>query len=205
MTRQNRRRLNGALLVAVLVLASMVCGTAYAKYVKQETFTGTLTLTAQLGSITVVESKAERQSDGSYKLNTSEKVKANSYDLLPGLDIPKDPTVSVDKESAVPAYVFLEVKGGTAAISFTMDPVWKAVDAAGIHGGRVYVYAPGGNPAVVTGDIAAINIIEGQIVTVSQKVGGSSTEILFYAEMRQITAAGQDPAAVYGSTEYGNN
>lgn len=205
-----KRRHNGALLVAVLILASLVCGTAYAKYVKQQSFTGTMTLTAQLGSITVEESKANRQSDGSYKLDSSNKVKSNSYELLPGLDIPKDPAVSVNKESTIPVYVFLEVTDTIApqdedVIAFTVDPVWKAVaGVTGIHGGRVYVYAPGGSPAVVTEDVASINVLAGQTVTVSQKLKQvtGQVEILFYAEMRQITSVGQDPAAVYGSTDY---
>lgn len=209
MKRPTRHRLNGALLVAVLILASLVCGTVYAKYVKQQSFTGTMTLTAQLGSITVEESKANRQSDGSYIL-TSTQVKTNSYELLPGLDIPKDPTVSVDKESTIPVYVFLEVTDTIETqdedvIAFTVDPVWKAVaGVTGIHGGQVYVYAPGGSPAVVKEDVASINVLAGQTVTVSQKLKQvtGQVEILFYAEMRQITAVGQDPAAVYGSTDY---
>lgn len=206
MKRQTLRRLNGALLVAVLVLASLVCGTAYAKYVKQETFTGTMTLTAQLGSITVKESEAVRQSDGSYIL-TSTQVKTNSYELLPGLDIPKDPTVTVDKESAIPVYVFLEVEqtAGEGVITFTVDDVWQTVaGVTGIHGGQVYVYAPGGSPAVVTENVPSINVLTGQTVTVSQKLKQVTgpVEILFYAEMRQITAADQEPAAVYGSPDY---
>ena len=206
MRRQKKRRINGALLLAVLALASLVCGTAYAKYIKQQSFAGPLTLTAQLGSIKVEESRAERQSDGSYTLNTANQVKTNSYELLPGLDIPKDPTVTVDKASTIPVYVFLEVEqtGGAGVISFNVDPVWKPIGVAGIHGGQVYVYAPGGTAAVVTEDIASINVLDDQTVTVSQKVGRvtGTVDILFYAEMRQITAAGQDPAEVYGSTEY---
>ena len=210
MRRQKKRRINGALLLAVLALASLVCGTAYAKYIKQQSFAGTLTLTAQLGSIKVEESRAERQSDGSYTLNTANQVKTNSYELLPGLDIPKDPTVTVDKASTIPVYVFLEVKDNIApqdedVIAFTVDPVWKAVaGVTGIHGGQVYVYARGGSPAVVTEDVDSINVLAGQTVTVSQKLKQVSgqVEILFYAEMRQITAVEQDPAAVYGSPDY---
>lgn len=210
MKRQTKRRFNGVPLVSLLILVSLVCGTTYAKYVKQQSFTGTMTLTAQLGSITAEESKAVRQSDGSYTLNPANKVKANSYDLLPGLDIPKDPTVSVDKESTIPVYVFLEVTDTIASqdedvITFTVDPVWKAVaGVTGIHGGRVYVYAPGGSPAVVTDDVASINVLAGKTVTVSQKLKEvtAAVNIRFYAEMRQVTAVGQDPADVYDSTDY---
>ena len=99
-----------------------------------------------------------------------------------------------------------EQTGGAGVISFNVDPVWKPIGVAGIHGGQVYVYAPGpgGTAAVVTKDIASINVLAGQTVTVSQKLKQVTgpVEILFYAEMRQITAAGQNPAKVYGSTEY---
>lgn len=197
------RRLVILLILTVLTVAAAV-GVAYGKYVKQESFPGGVELNVSLGSITLQEHQAQRQPDGSYTL-TETVVYSNSYELLPGLDIPKDPTVTVTKANTIPVYVYLEVTDTISdhtVLSFTVDPVWQVLSGtAGANGGAVYVYAPGGTPAQVTDTIPSINVLTGQTLSVSQKAGHltGSVSVTFYAAMRQAVD-GQTPAEIYSNT-----
>ena len=92
------------LLMIVVLLVSMAIGAAGAKYVSQEQTTGQVTITADIGTIVLQESQAVRQPSGAYTLDTANPVAENSYVLIPGLDIPKDPHVVITKQDANPTY-----------------------------------------------------------------------------------------------------
>lgn len=198
--------LPGFLIFAVL-LASLAGGAAYAKYVTQKQFDGSVTIKAELGTITLQEHTANRKEDGSYELLTSTTDK-NEYIIIPGLDIPKDPFVTVTRTSPIPVYVFIEVvdtieSENKNVITYTADPAnWLKVDGVtGKNGGMVYVYTTNGSAAAeVTDTVGPINILSNETVYVSQKLkqvtGGVS--INFYASMGQV-AAGHTPAEVYQS------
>ena len=81
-----------ALLLAVLFCLSAVTFVAVAKYIKDIPFTGNVTFKADLAeTFTLTESEAKPNTDGTYSLDTSKSVESNTYVLMPGVDVPKDP------------------------------------------------------------------------------------------------------------------
>ncbi len=115
-----------ALIAMAAVLLLSVIGYVSAKYVQQVSATGSVKVSATLAkNIMVLEHEAVRQSDGSYKLGTSE-VKANEYKLMPGVDVPKDPTVRVTGYTGMPAYVFISVddSGLPSTVEYSIAAGW---------------------------------------------------------------------------------
>lgn len=191
-------------LLAVALLCGL-CGLVYAKYIQQETLPGTVNVQANLGQITLLEHKAVREDDGSYSLDPSETVTSNSYDLLPGLDIPKDPYVTVSNKTPIGAYVYVEVVSSLtgSAVTYEVDSSWLLLDGVtGVNGGAVYVYTGGtGNALSVTTDFTA-NILNNNTVTVGQELlNGTTTNLglTFHASMKQAVE-GKTAAEIYKDT-----
>lgn len=186
-----------AILVLIVALTALL-GTAIGKYIETQSFTGTLQITAELGSITLQESQANRQTDGSYLLDTNKSVASNTYQLLPGLDIPKNPYIIVENKTEIEAYLFVEVVDNTnEAIKWSIAAGWTELTVAGKHGGKVYVYKD------VLGKGYSedpIYILAGNQIEVKQGLltaDTSDSDILtFYACMGE-KAAGADATAVY--------
>ena len=188
-----RRRLLTAIAVLSLMLTYMV-GFAYAKYVQTHKTNGSVTITADIGTIVLQEHEAQKQPDGSYVLTDNVTVK-NEYILLPGLDVPKDPHVVIEKPNDLPVYIYVEVVDGIGngkGISYSL-PNWKKLDdVTGLKGGAVYYY----NSEITTSQ--TIYILDNNTVEVSQKLDKSIKDLYlkFYAYMYQA-AAGSDAAQVY--------
>lgn len=200
------------LLIFVVLLASLAGGAAYAKYVTDKQLSGSVTIKAELGTITLQEHNVVRNADGSYSLigvdedgNCSAEEhthsSGNSYIIIPGLDIPKDPFVTVDKKSPIPVYVFVEILETlpNEAIDWKIDDTnWIKISASennGAHGGTVYVYTGGtGSAQPVTGNIGPVYILKNNEVIVGQELRhGTQTGLglTFYACMGEV-AAGKD-------------
>ena len=114
-------------LIVLLLLALLLIGLisfAGAKYVTTITHHATITFSASLAeNVILQEHKAVRQTDGSYALVTQKYandfpddeysaetfVHENSYTLIPGLDIPKDPKITILNKTPIKAFLFLEV------------------------------------------------------------------------------------------------
>ena len=188
-----RRRLLTAIAVLSLMLTYMV-GFAYAKYVQTHKTNGSVTITADIGTIVLQEHKAQKRSDGSYVLTDNVTVK-NEYILLPGLDVPKDPHVVIEKPNALPVYIYVEVvdgRGSNSGISYYMTNWTKLGAVTGPNGGAVYFY----KEQITTSQ--TIYILDNNTVEVSQKLDKSIKDLHleFYAYMYQA-AAGNDAAEVY--------
>lgn len=184
--------------LAVIICALMiVCGFVLSKYVHQETHGGTINLTAKLGEITVKEHEAETDGRGSYTLDTgTDPVDSNNYStVLPGLDIPKDPFVTVTNKSSIAAYVYVEVVNGLkdSKITYTLADSWKLLTGvAGQHGGAVYVYTAGDTvPDQITTNIGPIYILKDDTVYVSDKFDRTKDDLslTFYACMGECSAS----------------
>lgn len=186
-----------SLLIFAVLLASVAAGAAYGKYIFGKAFTGTVTLNANLGSITLLESKANPNGDGSYTLDKTTPVTGNTYQIIPGLDIPKDPFVTVQRASSIPVYVFVEVVSAldSSAVSFEIDDAnWKRLEIDGVpyqgaNKGWVYYYTGGtGDAVAVTADISEIYILKNNQVIVGQELlhdTPSNLGLTFYACMGQ--------------------
>lgn len=193
----NRNRLWAATMILVVVL-SILAGSAIGKYIKTEKFTGKLQFNADLAAdFKLQESNAVRQNDGSYTLDTSTIVSANSYTLLPGLDIPKDPHVVITDKTAIETFLYVEVVDKTTgdAIIWKMSDQWLLLE--GVQGkqdkGAVYVYAADGlTPTPLTkqpGD-NVIYLLKDNTIEVSQTLLGAnnSGDLVFYAAMGEVSA-----------------
>lgn len=145
-------------LAAVLLVGASVFGTmAYL------TSTDVVTNTFTVGKVSLTLDEAEVGTDGKALTGeTAERVKENSYKLLPGKVYDKDPTVHVGADSE-PAWLFVKVENGIAAIEaeeadYTsiaaqiVDNGWAALT------GVENVYCKAYNPA--SPDVLDYNVFE---------------------------------------------
>lgn len=139
-------------LCAVLLVTASVLGTmAYL------TSTDEVKNTFTVGSVAIKLDEAKANPDGSL-VEGAERVKGNSYKLLPGHEYTKDPTIHVDPKSE-DCFLFVKVENGIAAIEDTGSTVasqmiangWKTVEVKGQTGIYVYVGKTAGatDPATV--------------------------------------------------------
>lgn len=194
--------------LATLLLLTAVTG-VYAKYVVDQTIGGVASITAKLGTITLLEHKPSKDDSGKYTLGT-ETVTEYTYDtVIPGLDIPKDPYVQITDKTPIEAYVFVEVKDNLPAnskITYEIDTEnWTNLDVTGANGGTVYVYKEKIDDQFGTNGTGTISILKpdtnGNSVFVSQylkqmAIPDDGVQIKFFSCMGQ-TDAGANEAAVY--------
>lgn len=184
-----------AFLLAVLFCLSAVTFVAVAKYIKDIPFTGNVTFKADLvETFTLTETKAVRQTSGSYILS-GEQVTQNSYILMPGVDVPKNPMVKITGKTAVPAYLYVEVCSNLpATVTYAIVSHWKDLGITGPHGGKVYVYT-----SVLDGNTKNLTlpIIDKEILYVSDTLDrGTTATMTFYGYMAQ-QVSGRDEKATF--------
>ena len=74
-----------------------------------------------------------------------------TFKLIPGITIPAAPYVEITGKTAIPAFLYLEVKN-TSGVSLNYDSKWTRLSGVtGKKGGDVYVYD---NGSALTGDDA---------------------------------------------------
>ena len=180
-----------ALFLVSLVLITALSSAVYAKYIKKTDFEGnTVTIQANLAEdFTLTESKANRTEMGDYVLDTTTPVMTNQYVLMPGVDIPKDPTIKITGKTALPAYLYVEVVDNISdpAVTYSLADWWQLLaGVTGPNGGKVYVYNE-----TVDGSTAnmEVQLIKGNTVYVSQTLDHSASakpfSIKFYAYLLQ--------------------
>ena len=187
-----------AFLLAVLFCLSAVTFVAVAKYIKDVPFSGNVTFTADLAeTFTLTESEATRKTDGTYSLNTSKSVESNPYTLMPGVDVPKDPKITIKGKTAVPAYLYVEVLESEyfpATVTYSMAEGWEDLEITGPKGGKVYVYGTVLNGT--TPDLT-IRILKNDTLKVSQNLlRGTTATMTFYGYMAQ-QVSGRDEKATF--------
>ena len=197
--KMKRRRRIAAMILAWGVILTTLGGYVFAKYVKNESFSGSVTIKAEIGTIELKEHEAVKNINGSYeltgKLLPNEAVTGNIYTLIPGLDVPKDPHVVITKPNNLPVYVYVEVVSNLpSTITFELADGWTKVDGVTApNGGTVYVY----NDAITAS--GTFFILENNKIMVSQKLLSDTTadiKMTIYAYMYQ-TAAGTDATQVF--------
>lgn len=158
---------NKALLLALcavsLVTASVLGTMAYLTDNKKVTNTFTV------GSVAITLDEAKVNTDGSLVAN-ADRVKENSYKLLPGHEYTKDPIIHVDPTSE-DCFLFVKVNNQIAAIEATDATVasqmtmngWKEVD--GQTGVYVYVgTGAGANAPLAVSAQANIHVFEKLVI-----------------------------------------
>lgn len=71
------------------------------------------------GDLKLFEHVANKNADGSYTLDPAKETTGNEYTVMPGVNLPKDPTVTVEKASGE-YYLFVEVTKGSGFASVTV-------------------------------------------------------------------------------------
>lgn len=185
------------LLIAAVALICALIGSAVGKYIYTETLSASVTFSAEMAkNVVLQESTANRLPNGSYEL-IAPFVKNNTYTLIPGLDVPKNPHIIITEKSPVKAYLFVEVVEALPdTIEYTIADGWQSLGKIGKHGGTVYVY---NTQLDENTPETPIHILAGDMIYVSQDLLGSTEgEVMtFYACLGE-TAAG-DAASVYTS------
>lgn len=123
------------LLALVLVIAMSVAGTmAYL------TSTDTVTNSFTVGNVAITLDEAPVDTNG--KATTGDRVKENTYKLIPGHPYDKDPTIHVDADSEE-CWLFVQVTNEIAAIEADTNTVANQMKANGwsLVAGTTDVYA----------------------------------------------------------------
>lgn len=187
-----------SLTIAVLIISAIaLSGGLYAKYVREFSFKGNLTISVDLAkSFSLYEYQVAQNSDGTYVMSSGARVASNTYHVVPGINIPKNPTIEIVEKTKIPALLYLEVVDGVdhQEINFQLEGCWEFMaDIKGAHeGSKVYVYSAGNKPVVIDNTIDPdsllnIGIIKNDLLTVSAKAKyDSDISLDFYAHLVQI-------------------
>ena len=185
-------KLHITILVITAVLAVLlVVGGAYAKYIKDVPVSGNITVSADLaGSFELFEHEAVRDAlTGNYTLGENEVV-SNSYTLIPGSDVPKDPTIRITDKSAIDAYLYVEIVSTLDGVTFEIADGWTPISAK--DGRVVYVYNTKINSSNMPN--GEIQIINNNLFKVTDQIKFKAHQVItFHAYMAQ--AVGTQNAA----------
>ena len=203
-------------LALILVVGASVAGTLAWLTAKTEKVTNTFA-SAELfddpdANFTLWEHQVtDADADGRYDLATTTTTTGNAYIVLPGVSIPKDPTVDV-KNLEGNAYLYIEVTSSNlpTGLSYEIGTDWTALDAAKYPNVYVYIGEKANAAKVIEATESAketftVNILKDNQVVVADNYSGTADNIslAFQAYMVQATGNGADAAAAWANT-YGN-
>lgn len=203
MKRKLKIQIAAAVLLAAVITGALISG-VYSKYVRTETEELSITYyNSELAkSFEITEHEVSRTADGDYSL-TETTTSENSYEVMPGVDIPKDPQVVISGKTAVTAYLYIEVVKSSDfpnTIEYSLTDNWLKFDnVTGKNGGVVYVYTTDKkNPAVLDESFSAspIKILKDDKITVDEKYSGSGFSLSFYGYMAQ-NESGKDAGKIF--------
>lgn len=214
--------------IALVLVVALAVGATYA-YLTAKTQTVTNTFTAGGAvtdkDLTLKEHNVIPNTDGSYTLDNTtylDEGKGISYVVLPGVNLPKDPTVTVEKSTGT-YYLFVTVEKGSgfvgenAPLSYTTDSAWKQLEISAegttnVANKELYVYSvttdgtttyiqPQSNTAVSHAILAGIagdpsNTIKVSDGTAALQLGDNGSELKFTAYACQ-SAGFATPAAAW--------
>jgi predicted ribosomally synthesized peptide with SipW-like signal peptide len=194
-----KRKTIYTILAVVLVCCIAVAGTLAYLTAQTSEVKNTFTSTDTLGKIDLKEHEATVNDKGVYTLGTAE-VTSNSYKVLPGVNLPKDPFITITDKSDVASYLYVEVVdelGENSGLSYALTSDWTKLNVKGANGGDVYVYQ-NGLLITDTNAPATVYILKDNVVTVGQDVNvdKNGVDITFYGYMAQASA-GADADAAY--------
>ncbi len=129
------------------------------------------------GDLKLFEHVANKNADGSYTLDPTKETDSNKYIVMPGVNLPKDPTVTVEKASGE-YYLFVEVTKGSGFASVTVgegdnaktgtplsyavnDANWQPLTLTGKDTNReVYVYCVTGKSAIQSAPVENVAVLK---------------------------------------------
>ena len=216
----NKKKVLLSVLALILVCAMTIVGTV--AYMKNSTGAVTNTFIAAGGgklaeSMNLSEHQVAPDANGDYfyvdKTDATKEaatdadkveVQTNRYTVMPGMTLPKDPTITITGKTAAPAYLILEVVSTLPDTYFTLESAWVPVmdettQATGNHDGKLYCY--NGAVNTETGNLT-YNIIAGKTVTIpdGDSIAFENATLEFYAYLAQANAgADNTPLSAYNA------
>lgn len=194
-TRKTRISVLSLILLAIAA-AALIIGLAAAKYVKEVRMTHTITVSADLAkSIEIFEHKANRTEHGDYE-TSADAVAENEYKLMPGVDVPKDPTVRIKGYTGLAAWLYVEIveTNVPATVTYATASGWEPLSVTGPNGGKIY-YRELTNTQ--TGDLE-FPVLANNTVTVSESIPRNTTlKLDFYAYITQQKGTAADDFASF--------
>ena len=158
--------------IALVLVVALAVGATWA-YLKAESGPVVNTFTAggpvNQSDLELFEHVANQNNDGTYALGEDITTTGNTYVVMPGVNLPKDPTVNVKAASGA-YYLFVEVTKGTKVdgdtLAYTVDSSkWIKLN---IEGREVYAYTADGNsPAILKDALSNVGILANNTITVS--------------------------------------
>lgn len=151
--------------IALVLVVALAVGATWA-YLTAQSGPVTNTFTAgkavAQNDLKLYEHEAKQNADGTYSLDkAAAPVTGNAYTVMPGVNLPKDPTVEVKKADG-PYYLFVEVTKGAkvdgTTLAYTVDgSKWVKLS---IDGKEVYAYSTDGKaPAILKDTLEATPIL----------------------------------------------
>lgn len=209
----NKKKVLAMVLALVLVCALSVTGTLAYLQAKTETpvvntfvAAGGGKLIGDNGEFVLAEHKAAANTSGVYSLGTEE-VTENSYNVLPGMTIPKDPFIRITEKTSAPAYLYVEVVGtlDSTVYTYSIDSAWTQLSGVtGPNGGKVYVYS---TVVTDTTDLTSIGILKDNKIAVADasdlKLSSNNT-LSFYGYLAQASVGDSTGAADVFKTVFMN-
>lgn len=158
--------------IALVLVVALAVGATWA-YLTATTGEVKNTFTAggavKQDDLELFERVAKQNDDGTYALEEETTTTGNSYVVMPGVNLPKDPTVNVKAASGA-YYLFVEVTKGEKVdgdtLAYTVDSSkWIKLN---IEGREVYAYtADGQTPAILNAPVSNAHVLTGDTITVS--------------------------------------
>lgn len=200
----------------VLVCVISISGTlAYLKVTTQTPVVNTFVaagggslLEDGTGSFVLDESKANKVGNV-YVLDIATRVTDNSYEVLPGSSVPKDPTIKVTGKNDVAAYLYVEIVDNTGAnLTWNIAEGWTLLDGVtGKNGGVVYAFDNTlANPDGTEGGATyTMKVLKDDKVTIGDAddlgLGETGKTMTFYAYLAQAVIDGTvaDAKTVYNT------
>ena len=221
------RKKNLFLLLLAMVLVCAISVTGTMAYLKGEANDGKGVVNIFMASgggiiietdgiFTLQEHEVTQAADGTYTKGTNllptDTKAGNSYNLLPGTEVPKDPFITLKGKTAAPAYLYLEVVGtdnftayddATKAgsdVTYALTDKWEELTGVtGANGGKVYVYKVAANNYIVDdktfADSYTIQILQDNQIVVGKNLNIAkdiNLELKFYAYLAQSTVMTKD-------------
>lgn len=150
--------------IALVLVVALAVGATYA-YLTAKTGEVKNTFVAGSavadGDLELFEHVAKMNNDGTYTLDSTTTTTGNKYTVMPGVNLPKDPTVTVEKASGA-YYLFVEVTKGAKVdgdtLSCTVDgSKWIKLN---VDDKEVYAYTTDGKtPAVLTAEVTNVPVL----------------------------------------------
>ena len=207
---KNKKVFVTALVFMLAVALAAAAGVVTAKFFGEKDVKGSVGLKADLAKdIIVYEHVAIRQPDGSYELDSSAVTEdGQTYMLMPGVDIYKDPTVRVTGYTGIPAYLFVvaEVSDYGTVLGISMASGWQSLSG---HPGVWYkeltsADIPGEDETYKDYPIIATFANGYQILVYETLPRGSEYTFAFKAYIGQKTVDYNTPVKVYEALTAGD-